>query len=77
MERAIVAVGRQDADFDCLRPLDQGVHILGGSSDHLLLELTGDAVGYQVGDTVAFACEYASVLRCSTSSYVKKVVIED
>ena len=32
---------------------------------------------YQVGDTVAFACEYASVLRCSTSSYVKKVVIED
>lgn len=77
LERAIVAVGRQDADFDCLRPLDQGVHILGGSSDHLLLELTGDAVGYQVGDTVAFACEYASVLRCSTSNYVKKVVIED
>lgn len=77
LERAIAAVGRQDADLDCLRPLDKNVRILGGSSDHLLLELCGEAARYRVGDTVAFACEYASVLRCSTSGYVKKVVVED
>ena len=40
MRRAIVAVGRQDVDTDSLQPRDPQIEILGGSSDHLLLDLT-------------------------------------
>ena len=76
LERAIVAVGRQDADLDCLRPLDQGVHILGGSSDHLLLELSDSARNFRVGDVIEFKVGYVGVLRACTSNYIQKVCVE-
>ena len=49
MRRAIVAVGRQDVDTDSLQPRDPQIEILGGSSDHLLLDLTHCTTVYQVG----------------------------
>ncbi len=72
MLRGICAIGRQDVDIDGLRPLDEGVQILGGSSDHLLVDLT-QRPNLQVGDTLSFAPSYGALLRLYTSPFVCKV----
>ena len=74
MRRAIAAVGRQDVDTDSLQPRDLQIEILGGSSDHLLLDLTHCTTVYQVGDRIQFTLGYGSMLKAFTSPYVEKVI---
>ncbi len=71
-KRAICAIGKQDVNFDDLIPQDKAVRIIGGSSDHLILDVTDSDLDYQVGDTVYFALSYGGALQCMTSEYVRK-----
>lgn len=73
--RAICAVGKQDVDFDSLYPLDEGIIVLGGSSDHLIIDLSHSNLEYKVGDIVGFKLSYAGILRLMTSEYVQKEII--
>ena len=73
--RAICALGRQDVVIDNLEPQDPGVIILGGSSDHLILDVEEAQTPLEVGSEVAFWPGYGSLLAAATSSYVHKVVI--
>ncbi len=75
-KRILCAVGKQDVDFDTLYPLDEGIIILGGSSDHVILDGTDSKVDYKVGDIIKFRMHYVSVLRAMTSEYVEKVIVE-
>lgn len=72
IQRAIIAVGRQDVDPDNLHPIDTKIDILGASSDHLILDMSKSDREYKVGDTVNFKLSYSSLLRASTSGYVAK-----
>ena len=74
-KRLICALGRQDCDPETMWPTDDGVEILGASSDHLMLDVTDARREYRVGDTVQFRLGYYSLLRCYTSSYVEKEYI--
>ncbi len=74
-KRMIAAIGKQDADFDTLIPQDSGVTILGGSSDHLILDGTDSEIDYKVGDKIRFNLSYGGILRTMTSEYVKKEII--
>ena len=69
--RAILAVGRQDTDFEGLVPVDNKITVVGASSDHLIIDVTG-ARGYNVGGTVKFKLKYGAALRAFTSPYVDK-----
>jgi len=71
-KRIIAAVGKQDIDFDGLFPLDPKIDILGGSSDHIILDGTDSHTDYKVGDIVEFNMNYVSILRAMTSDYIKK-----
>ncbi|TDR82660.1 alanine/ornithine racemase family PLP-dependent enzyme [Paludibacterium purpuratum] len=71
--RALCALGKQDVSFSELTPLDAGIRIVGGSSDHLILDLSDAARRYQVGDSISFSLSYGGVLACMTSDYVAKV----
>lgn len=71
MKRAILAIGRQDVCFDGLFPIDESIEILGGSSDHLLVNLT-KATDYGVGDVLTFKLNYGALLSLCTSKYVLK-----
>ncbi|KLU60634.1 hypothetical protein CEB3_c30170 [Peptococcaceae bacterium CEB3] len=74
MRRAIVALGRQDCRIEGLTPVDQSMEIIGGSSDHLLLDVTRCAdIG--IGSLVEFKVTYAAMLSLSTSSYVEKAMV--
>ena len=71
--RGIAAVGRQDVNPDDLIPLDEGIALLGSSSDHLLMDMSNAKKDYKVGDIVEFKLEYGSLLSLTTSEYIEKV----
>ncbi len=73
--RAICNVGRQDVAVDGLTPVDRGVIVLGGSSDHLVLDVEDAQSPVHVGDELYFYPNYGAVLALSTSSYVDKVIM--
>lgn len=70
--RAIIALGRQDVDIESLVPVEHGIEILGGSSDHTVLDISESEIEYRVGDVVSFLPLYPSLLKAMCSSYVKK-----
>jgi len=70
IKRAILAVGKQDIDIDSLTPLDKKIDILGGSSDHLILDVTNSDTVYKVGDCIKFELGYGGMLKAFTSAYV-------
>lgn len=72
IKRAIIGIGKQDTDLDSMMPLDQKVDILGGSSDHTILDVTKSDIDYKVGDIVSFELGYGGMLKTSTSPYVEK-----
>lgn len=69
--RAIVALGRQDVAVDSLET-PPGVDILGASSDHLLLDVSGFKSSLAVGDRLRFRPGYGALLAAMTSHYVSK-----
>lgn len=74
-KRAILAIGRQDIVPETLIPVEKGIEILGGSSDHLILDITEYSGNLRIGDEIAFIPEYSSLLAAMTSKYVEKVYI--
>ena len=76
MDRAIIAVGKQDVELDSMTPLDDRIELMGGSSDHIILDITKctEETGrtYNVGDTVEFTLSYVGILKVMTSKYVEK-----
>lgn len=74
-KKIICAVGKQDTDFDTMFPYDKELIILGGSSDHLILDGSDSNIEYKVGDIIKFNLHYVSVLRLMTSPYVEKVIL--
>lgn len=76
MKRAILAVGRQDVSIDGLTPVDPDVEIIGASSDHLIINLTGCDKDYKVGDVIRFIPDYGALLHLFTSKYVDRHYID-
>ena len=74
--RAICNIGRQDITVDGITPEDPGIIVLGGSSDHLVLDVEEAGTPVEVGAELAFYPNYAALLMASTSPYVQKVVIK-
>src|SRR5690554_6802484 len=73
MKRGIIAIGKQDVNLDNLTPIDQNVEIIGGSSDHLICDLTN--TNYALGDIIEFNVNYPGLLQLMTSKYITKVIM--
>lgn len=72
MKRAIIGIGKQDTDLGSMTPVDAQVEIMGGSSDHIILDVTHCDKEYKVGDIVEFELGYGGMLKTATSPYVEK-----
>lgn len=70
--RAICSMGRQDIDAETMWPVDEGVEIIGASSDHFVVDLTDAKRQFAPGDTIKFRLGYFATMRAFTSSYVEK-----
>lgn len=76
MKRAIIAVGKQDTDLASMTPVDDRIEIMGGSSDHIILDLTACNDDYKLGDIVEFTVGYGGMLKLVTSPYVDRVYVK-
>ena len=76
MKRAIIAIGKQDTDLGSMTPVDSQIEIMGGSSDHIILDVTHCDKEYKVGDIVEFELGYGGMLKTSTSPYVEREYIK-
>jgi ornithine racemase len=72
--RAILAIGKQDFGYhhDKLTPKDNRVKIVGGSFDHLIVDLEDCKNDYSVGGLVAFDVLYPPLVYLSSSISVTK-----
>lgn len=75
MKRAILGIGRQDVKIETLIPIDENVEILGGSSDHMIVDISRSKIDYRIGSTMKFLPRYSALLSLSTSEYVSKKLI--
>lgn len=75
-KRAIVSLGRQDVNVEGVFPLNTKMHILGASSDHLIVDVTDADENIKVGGQISFKLNYQGLLFLSNSKYVKKVYIK-
>lgn len=75
LTRAIVAIGKQDIDITSISPIDKEIEILGASSDHMILNLSGCSKKYDIGDKIEFTLEYGGLVTACTSKYVNKEVV--
>jgi predicted amino acid racemase len=76
-KRALCNIGRQDVVVDGITPEDKGIIVLGGSSDHLVLDVEEAEHEVRVGDEIAFSPSYGSLLAATTSPYVQKVIMKN
>lgn len=76
MKRAIIGIGKQDTDLGSMTPVDPRVEIMGGSSDHIILDVTHCDKEYKVGDIVEFELGYGGMLKTATSAYVEREYIK-
>ena len=76
-KRALLNLGRQDVVIEGLEPIDSGILVLGGSSDHLVLDVSDAETPLHLGDEVAFYPGYGATLAAATSDYVEKTVITE
>jgi predicted amino acid racemase len=74
MKRAILAIGKQDVMLQNLTPYDKKLEIIGGSSDHLIVNVTNS--NYEVGNTIKFRVNYPGLLHLMNSPYVHRNYIK-
>jgi predicted amino acid racemase len=70
MKRGILAIGKQDVATENLFPVEENVKVLGGSSDHLLVNIEKSQA--LLGTRLRFLVNYPGLLQLMTSEYVKK-----
>lgn len=69
-KRAILALGKQDVYIEGIIPIDEGIKVLGASSDHLIVDISDAATEIRVGDEITFRLNYSGLLSSSSSRYV-------
>ena len=69
--RAVLALGSQDiGSAAALTPLDEGVEVLGCSSDHTVVDVTDCPRAFAFGDTLSFAMGYSAMLYAFSGRHV-------
>ncbi len=72
--RCIVACGKQDVEYKDITPKNDKIKIIGGSSDHTIIDVTKSDKNIEHGDILNFGISYTALLALGTSKYVYKEV---
>lgn len=73
-KRAIISLGKYDVGSSLqIYPLDKDIKVLGGSSDHIILDIEDSKNNYVVGDFIPFYLDYESILFSNASIDVEKI----
>lgn len=74
--RAILDVGLLDINPKFLLPKDDGISVIGASSDMLIVELGDNEQNFKVGDVLRFNLRYMGALSVLNSRYISKEVVK-
>lgn len=67
-KRALLGIGRADVgELEQLIPCDEGIEVLGGASDHCILDVENCPRDIQVGDVIDFYVTYSTMLYATAS----------
>jgi len=73
-KRIIIALGKCDiGGYLQLYPHDKKSFILGGSSDHTIVDVNDSDIEYKVGDIVSFNLDYESIMISTQSKYFEVI----
>ncbi len=75
--RALLDIGLLDVEPSHLQPVDENIEVAGASSDIVVIDLGETALGYSVGQLVAFKLDYMGLLRVLNSFYVAKKITNE
>ena len=76
--RAILAIGSQDiGNYSNLIPIDDGIKLVGGSSDHTVIDVTDCKISYKSGDVITFKVRYPAMLYSFSGKHVKIKYVND
>ena len=74
--RALVGMGKVDyGNTDEIFPKDEGIEIIGASSDHTILDIEDATRKLKVGDIVSFGINYASLVYITNCRNVQIVFV--
>jgi predicted amino acid racemase len=74
--RALLAIGNRDVgSHTSLVPVDEGVDIIGASSDHLILDIEEAVKDYNIGDILKFNMYYQAILFASDQNIMNVEII--
>ena len=77
-KRAIIAAGKVDfAYMDQITPRTKGVEILGGASDHTILDVEDSEIELKVGDIIEFDINYGALPLIAQSPDVEWQFVSD
>ncbi len=74
--RAILDIGTLDVDTSHIKPANEGVEIMGASSDMIVVDLGDNPNKLKVGNLLEFHLDYMGALRLLNSKYIDKKVVE-
>lgn len=75
-KRALLAIGKVDiGSFEDIYPKEEGMEVVGGSSDHLILDVEDYKKPLDIGDIVEFKINYGSGVYLTSSQNVKKAFV--
>ena len=71
-KRVIIALGKNDiGGYLQLYPHDKKTFVLGGSSDHTIIDVDESEKEYKVGDIITMDLDYESIMMATQSRYLK------
>ena len=74
--RALLAVGKVDyGDPNELIPMEEGIEVLGASSDHTIIDVEDAVKDYKVGDIMTFDICYATLVYLTNCRNVNIVFV--
>lgn len=75
-KRALLAIGKKDiGTHEKLIPINEGIKIIGSSSDHLIIDIEDANENYKIGDIITFRLYYPAMLYSSQSPDVTKHIV--
>ena len=75
-KRALLGIGKVDyGSIDEIFPQDEGVEILGASSDHTILDIEDAERNLEPGDIVSFGINYASIVYLTNCRNVQMIFV--
>jgi ornithine racemase len=69
---AVLGFGLQEVPFESIHPVDEGIHIMGQTSNHTVVDVEDASMQINVGDIITFEVDYTALMHLCNATSVEK-----